>query len=48
MANTDREHDEALHTQEAGQRFKDALERLGTEPTRTGSSLRDVLDFFPA
>lgn len=25
------EHDEALHTQEAGQRFKDALERLGTD-----------------
>jgi 2-haloacid dehalogenase len=24
------------------------LERLGTEPTRTGSSLREVLDFFPA
>ena len=23
------------------------LEQLGTEPTRTGSSLRDVLDFFP-
>jgi 2-haloacid dehalogenase len=23
------------------------LEHLGTEPTRTGSSLRDVLDFFP-
>ena len=23
------------------------LERLGTEPTRTGRSLRDVLDFFP-
>ncbi|MFN9472763.1 EAL domain-containing protein [Acidovorax sp.] len=25
------EHDEALHTQEAGQRFQDALERLGTD-----------------
>ena len=24
------------------------LEQLDTEPTRTGSSLRDVLDFFPA
>ncbi|MCA6218496.1 haloacid dehalogenase type II [Ideonella sp. B7] len=24
------------------------LERLGTEPTRIGHSLRDVLDFFPA
>ena len=24
------------------------LEQLGTDPTRTGSSLRDVLDFFPA
>ena len=24
------------------------LEQLGTEPSRTGSSLRDVLDFFPA
>ena len=24
------------------------LEQLGTEPTRTGSSLRDVLHFFPA
>src|SRR6185503_9446747 len=24
------------------------LERLGTEPTRTGHSLRDVLDFFPS
>ncbi len=24
------------------------LERLGTEPTRTGRSLRDVLDFFPS
>ena len=24
------------------------LEQLGTEPTRTGRSLRDVLDFFPA
>ena len=24
------------------------LEQLGTEPTRTGSSLRDVLDFFPS
>ena len=23
------------------------LEQLGTEPTRTGNSLRDVLDFFP-
>lgn len=23
------------------------LEQLGTEPTRTGSSLRDALDFFP-
>ena len=23
------------------------LDQLGTEPTRTGSSLRDVLDFFP-
>jgi 2-haloacid dehalogenase len=23
------------------------LEQLDTEPTRTGSSLRDVLDFFP-
>jgi 2-haloacid dehalogenase len=23
------------------------LEQLGTEPTRIGSSLRDVLDFFP-
>ena len=23
------------------------IEQLGTEPTRTGSSLRDVLDFFP-
>ena len=23
-------------------------EQLGTEPTRTGRSLRDVLDFFPA
>jgi len=25
------EHDDALHTQEAGQRFKDSLERLGTD-----------------
>jgi 2-haloacid dehalogenase len=24
------------------------LEQLGTEPTRVGSSLRDVLDFFPS
>ncbi|HEV8690432.1 MAG TPA: haloacid dehalogenase type II [Ideonella sp.] len=24
------------------------LERLGTSPTRTGTSLRDVLDFFPS
>ena len=24
------------------------MERLGTEPTRTGRSLRDVLDFFPS
>jgi 2-haloacid dehalogenase len=23
------------------------LEQLGTSPTRTGRSLRDVLDFFP-
>ena len=28
-------------------RFKLPLEALDTEPTRTGSSLRDVLDFFP-
>jgi 2-haloacid dehalogenase len=24
------------------------LEQLGTDPTRTGSSLRDVLSFFPS
>ena len=24
------------------------LEQLDTAPTRTGASLRDVLDFFPA
>ena len=24
------------------------LEQLDTSPTRTGTSLRDVLDFFPA
>ena len=29
-------------------RYKLPLEALDTEPTRTGSSLRDVLDFFPA
>ena len=29
-------------------RGKLPLEALDTEPTRTGSSLRDVLDFFPA
>lgn len=29
-------------------RARQPLERLGTEPTRIGSSLRDVLDFFPA
>lgn len=29
-------------------RFQLPLEALGTEPTRTGSTLRDVLDFFPA
>jgi 2-haloacid dehalogenase len=28
-------------------RFKLPLEALDTEPTHTGSSLRDVLDFFP-
>lgn len=28
-------HDEALHTQEAGQRFQDALERLGTDAAAT-------------
>lgn len=29
-------------------RYKLPLEALDTEPTRTGSSLRDVLEFFPA
>ncbi len=29
-------------------RARQPLERLGTEPTRIGSSLRDVLNFFPA
>ncbi|MBA3599140.1 MAG: haloacid dehalogenase type II [Methylibium sp.] len=29
-------------------RYKLPLDALDTEPTRTGSSLRDVLDFFPA
>jgi 2-haloacid dehalogenase len=29
-------------------RYKLPLEALDTEPARTGSSLRDVLDFFPA
>ena len=28
-------------------RFNLPLEQLATEPTRTGTSLRDVLDFFP-
>lgn len=28
-------------------RARQPLERLGTEPTRIGASLRDVLDFFP-
>ncbi|MEO8278696.1 MAG: haloacid dehalogenase type II [Ideonella sp.] len=28
-------------------RARQPLERLGTEPTRIGSSLRDVLEFFP-
>ena len=28
-------------------RFNLPLEHLDTEPTRTGTSLRDVLDFFP-
>lgn len=29
-------------------RYALPFEELGTQPTRTGSSLRDVLDFFPA
>ena len=29
-------------------RVRAPLEQLGTEPTRTGTSLRDVLEFFPA
>jgi len=28
-------------------RFGQPLEQLDTQPTRTGTSLRDVLDFFP-
>ena len=28
-------------------RYQLPFEELGTQPTRTGSSLRDVLDFFP-
>lgn len=31
LAKVRAEHDEALHTQEAGQRFQDALRRLGTD-----------------
>ena len=29
-------------------RYQLPFEELGTQPTRTGSSLRDVLDFFPS
>ena len=29
-------------------RYQLPFEELGTQPTRTGTSLRDVLDFFPA
>lgn len=29
-------------------RYQLPFEELGTQPTRSGNSLRDVLDFFPA